>query len=166
MIFLDMDGVLCNFVEASLIAHNRPEKHDDVTTWEYFKSWGISDKEFWDKCSGVEFWANLKEYPWAGQLVATSQMLAEHYFLTAPTSTKRPECIAGKEAWLMGDSLRMIPTEFKHLIAAPGRVLVDDSAKNIENWIEHGGIGLGLKQPWNKFTLDGWGVIEKLKELF
>lgn len=166
MIFLDMDGVLCNFVQASLVAHNRPEKHDEITTWEYFKTWGISDAEFWAKCSGVKFWARLNEYPWARKLVDTADRLAEHYFLTAPTSTKRAECIVGKEQWLGGDSFRMIPTEHKHLIAAPGRVLVDDNEKNIANWIKHGGIGLGLKQPWNNFVLDGWQVIEKLKELF
>ena len=99
-------------------------------------------------------------------MVAVAQSLAEHYFLTAPTSTRRSDCIKGKEVWLDGDAFRMIPTEHKHLLAAPGRVLVDDSTKNIANWIKHGGIGLGLKQPWNNFALDGWQVIEKLKELF
>ena len=166
MIFLDVDGVICNFVEASLKAHGRYEKHEDVKTWAYYHDWGMSDADFWAKCSGVEFWANLTEYPWAGQMVATADSLAERYFLTAPTSTKRAECIIGKEQWLLGDSMRMIPTEHKHLIAAPGRVLVDDNEKNIANWIKHGGIGLGLKQPWNNFALDGWQVIEKLKEFF
>ena len=166
MIFIDMDGVLCNFVQASLDVHDRLERHDDIDTWEYFKAWDMSDAEFWAKCSGVEFWATLKEYPWAGPLVATAQSLAEHYFLTAPTSTKRAECIEGKEKWLLGDSLRMIPTEHKFLLAAPGRVLIDDNTKHIADWIKHGGIGLGLKQPWNNFALDGWQIIEKLKELF
>jgi hypothetical protein len=166
MIFLDMDGVICNFVQASLDVHKRTEKHEDIKTWAYYAEWGMSEPEFWRKCSGVAFWAGIKEYPWAEDLVWAASHLAEHYFLTAPTSTRRAECIHGKEQWLMGDAFRMIPTEHKHLIAAPGRVLVDDNEKNIANWIKHGGIGLGLKQPWNNFVLDGWQVIEKLKELF
>lgn len=166
MILLDMDGVLCNFVQASLDVHERTEKHDDIKTWGYYSDWGMSDADFWNKCSGVAFWATLTEYPWAGQLVATADSLAEHYFLTAPSSTRRAECIVGKEQWLLGQCYRMIPTEHKHLLAAPGRVLVDDSEKNITNWIKNGGIGVGLKQPWNNFELDGWGVINKLEELF
>lgn len=166
MIFLDMDGVLCNFVQASLDVHNRTEKHDEIDTWSYFEKWGMTVEQFWRKCSGVQFWERLKEYPWAEDLVCTASHLAEHYFLTAPTSTRRGECIIGKEKWLLADAFRMIPTEHKHLLAAPGRVLVDDSEKNIEQWIKHGGSGLGLKQPWNKFVLDGWQVIEKLREFF
>ncbi len=166
MIFLDMDGVLCNFVQGSLDAHGRTETHDEIDSWAYFAQWGMTAEDFWAECSGVAFWAGLKEYPWAGQLVGTSQSLGEHYFLTAPTSTARAECIEGKAIWLMADAFRMIPTEHKHLLAAPGRVLVDDNEKNIEQWVKHGGIGLGLKQPWNNFAIDGWQVIDKLKELF
>lgn len=166
MIFLDMDGVLANFVQASIEAHQRPETHEQITKWAYYEDWGMDAAQFWSECSGVRFWAKLKEYPWAGSLVAASELIAPTYFLTAPTATARAECIEGKEIWLVGSADRMIPTTHKHLLAAPGRVLVDDHEGNISKWIDHGGIGIGLKQPWNSFELDGWQVIEKLKELF
>lgn len=167
MIFLDMDGVLANFVQASIEAHERPDTHEQITDWDYYKAWGLSTQQFWDKCRGVQFWARLPEYPWAGRLVSKCQQLTETYFLTSPSSTGRAECIRGKELWLLPPQCRnMIPTEHKHLIAAPGRVLVDDSEPNITKWIAHGGIGLGFKQPWNKFELDADGVIKELERLF
>ena len=165
MIFLDMDGVLCNFVEGSLRRHGRSETHDQISKWEYYLDWGITAEQFWEKCSGIGFWSTLKEYPWAGELYAAAGYLCDTYILTSPSTTGLGECIEGKRAWLLGSPDRIIPTAHKHLLAAPGRVLVDDSTGNIEKWIEHGGIGLGVKQPWNNFELDGWQVIKKLKEL-
>lgn len=62
-IYLDMDGVLCDFVGAACKLHGRDPA--TVTHWNFFKDWGMTAEEFWRPIheAGEDFWANLEPYP-------------------------------------------------------------------------------------------------------
>ena len=45
MIFLDMDGVVADFVGAACKVHGK--EVEGVGCWNFFEKWGISEDEFW-----------------------------------------------------------------------------------------------------------------------
>jgi len=157
-IYLDMDGVLADFVSASIAAHGRDDSHDSVKTWDYStEQWEISHGKFWSACQGRSFWAGLSPYSHHLELLEMCEAYADEvYFLTSPSSTGHAECLAGKSDWIKAwfggmYQKNLIPTKHKHLLAASDRVLIDDSSGNIESWVKAGGIGIGFGQPWNQY---------------
>lgn len=161
-IYLDLDGVLADFVTGSIRAHGRNETHDDVHVWAYpEKQWGMTWSDFWANCSSREFWAELPAYPWAGEVLSICQQFGDVYFLTAvsavPGSVRYLDAVAGKAGWLarhMGAvaPTRMIPLAEKHLLARRDAVLIDDCPANIEQFAI-GGWTVGFAQPWNEFRI-------------
>jgi hypothetical protein len=63
-------------------------------------------------------------------------------------------CYEGKMDWLRQHMPSMVDkvifTEHKHLLAAPGRVLYDDRDENIDAWEAAGGIGRLVPRLWNR----------------
>lgn len=151
-ILLDSDGVMANFVNASLKAHNRPETHNDIHKWNYFLDWGITPAQFWAPMMTYDFWVNIEPYEWAHNLLARLQDIADVTILTAPSS-HNPHCASAKAEWfrqhfgLTNDDL-MVGSK-KWLMAKPEHVLVDDSPDNIRMFEAHGGTGILFPQPWN-----------------
>lgn len=157
-IYLDMDGVLADFVSASITAHGRSDSHDSIATWDYpVEQWGISNADFWCLCQGRRFWAEISPYSHHLDLLDMCEAYADEvFFLTSPSSTAHADCIAGKSdwiaAWFGADyQSKLIPTKHKHLLAASDRVLIDDSTDNIQAWAKAGGVGIGFGQPWNQY---------------
>ncbi|MGL6095364.1 MAG: hypothetical protein ACRC7O_06145 [Fimbriiglobus sp.] len=97
---------------------------------------GLTDREFWDAIgNAVGFWSRLPVLPWVADLVAYAESNAdEWYVVTSPS--RCPRCVPEKQEWcdrVLGDGThfdRMIPTRYKHLLAKPGAVLVDDYDAN------------------------------------
>jgi 5'(3')-deoxyribonucleotidase len=155
MIFLDMDGVLCDFVTDAMAIHGR--KYDPNKwpkgEWDVAKVLGISVKEFWGgiRMNGGEmFWAGLNPYPWAKDLVRELLKIDQVIIATAPS--RAASCYSGKRTWLMdhgfGDLASMFGSE-KHLLSQPGRTLIDDGVHNTTKWEEAGGRAVLVPQPWN-----------------
>lgn len=154
MIFLDMDGVLCDFATAAYAVHGKA--FDPVThpkgVWDFETIWGISAEQFWQRIDerGEDFWANLEPYPWAMNLARALGAIDQVIIATSPST--HPGSYAGKRQWLIKMGLHEISSMFgkdKWLMASSGRVLIDDSEKNIEKWRDYGGIGILIPQPWN-----------------
>ena len=152
-IYLDMDGVLADFVTASLGAACIPLTHKTVTEWDYFQQY-MSEKEFWsriDKCEG--FWFNLKQYEWAGQLANFCRNIAPVIYCSSPSLN--PDCASAKIQWLRENGLmgwnenNYILTKYKDHLASPTRVLIDDSPHNLQAFAAAGGIAIQFPQPWN-----------------
>ncbi len=149
---LDCDGVLADFVSATLIAHGRPETHCDIASWNYFDDWGMSTEEFWAKCSGYEFWRDLDPYPWAHDFLGYIKSSHDEFVIcTAPSND--PSCVAAKIDWLAEHFKIKISDIFvgqkKYLLAGPGRHLIDDNIHNCRAFVEAGGQASIFRQPWN-----------------
>lgn len=150
MIFIDMDGVLADFVTAACRVHGRQPAHDHERLHE---AWGISSREFWWEIEshGDSFWALLDEYSWSRDLVVLAKEFGPISIATSPALS--PDCAAGKVAWLQrffGNNFRefMIGPR-KHLLAKPGAILIDDTVRHCDDFREAGGEAILFPQPWN-----------------
>lgn len=157
MIFLDMDGVLCDFISAALEAHGRIELLQSwpAGEWEIAKVLGCTTGEFWRSVDhqGEHFWSGLQPYGWARELAHLAARYGET--LIASTPSESHHSAAGKVLWLERHFPGWFPaskrtfTARKDLIARPGRLLVDDSDRNVSAWIAAGGEAVLFPQPWN-----------------
>lgn len=155
MIFLDMDGVLCDFIGAAFAAHGQrfdPETYPKGV-WDCESVIGCNDAdEFWQRIdfAGEAFWENLDPYPWASDLV---ERLCNMDLVTISTSPSRsPYSYSGKRRWLQKHGFDRIDSMFgksKHLLASTGRVLIDDGEHNTTKWEAAGGVAVLVPQPWN-----------------
>lgn len=151
---LDCDGVLANFAKGACDAHCRPFV---VNKWNFFEDWGITVDQFWEKCTGHHFWANLEKYDHANDLVYHLRQLCREYkaeltITTAPSLD--PECINAKLQWL-SRHFDIKPHDVilgpkKWIMAHSNSILIDDKPQNIDNYISHGGHGILFPQPWNR----------------
>lgn len=156
--FFDLDGVLANFVKGALEIHGKELPYKD-TRWDFCTPIGFNgpnDPEFW-KPMGFEFWRELDPMEDGFKLFGQVERLVgvgNIGILTSPPKTNQAEAIAGKLAWVnryLPEYVRnVIPTPAKHLIAGPGKILIDDHDGNIEKWEAGGGTGVTFPRPWNK----------------
>jgi len=153
-VFLDLDGVCCDF--AGGVAKHLNKKLP--TEWPLGKHLadvlGITHDEIWDVLdeAGEEFWVSLKPYPWFKTLYAALKKEADElFFLTSPS--RHISSLSGKQRWLnehVGRSFdKVIFTNHKELLADPDSCLIDDQERNITAFIAAGGKGLLFPQPWN-----------------
>ena len=154
MIFVDIDGVLADFVTAAFSVHGKiydPEAYPRKE-WSISKVLGVSDREFWRRIdfAGESFWENLDLFPHGIEMLGMLSKYDEICFATSPSSS--PASYSGKRRWLQKMGFDLIPAMFgskKHLMAGPGRILIDDSPHNCEQWQKHGGTAILFKQVWN-----------------
>ncbi len=168
-IFLDMDGVLCDFAGESLRLHNRPDIIDNWPKgeWDIAKMIGITDADFWEAIDlgGLDWWADLPAYPWARDLCEMCESFAPVCISTSPSQHHGSS--AGKVLWLQrffGTHFRAYMLgEHKSFLAQPGRVLVDDSDKNISSFVLAGGHAALVPQPWNSGQ-HGGDIVEQVRK--
>lgn len=155
--FLDMDGVIADFVKGVCAAHGKETPYTKPESFGIFdmeKLWGISSQEFWKTTEYSGFWRNLEKYEDADELVSflCSVFGTENIcILTSPSES--PFCIPEKKAWI-GEHFPQFKKQIlfgsaKHFLAGPDRVLIDDRDKNIETFINAGGVGWTYSRLWN-----------------
>lgn len=154
--FLDLDGVLVDFVSGACKIHGIPidyTQSENRGKWDIEQLMGISSSDFW-KPLEFDFWANL-EWMSDGKEILKS---VERTFgrdniaiLTSPS--KNIGCASGKVVWLeknMPEYARQyIISPVKHFCAGPKTVLIDDSDQNIKDFEWAGGKGILVPRPWN-----------------
>lgn len=156
IIYIDRDGVTDMFVEGVCRFHKKenPYKVGLQQSWDVWRLLEMPESDFY---AGLEhdFWANLEIDPQARELVALCQSAAGEgnvKFLTTPS--RNVGSYSGKAAWVLKHFPKMIRKLTlcceKHELAAPGRLLIDDSDKNVEAFREHGGMVFLWPRPWNK----------------
>lgn len=172
-IYLDMDGVLCDFVTPAMTVHGRPELLQPgawpkgVYTLE--EVLGVTKSQFWEPIDNLDypFWSMLPAYPWWQTLLHVS--MARAYQVVILSKPHGPQSTAGKHYWLTHhfghDFDRYAFTPHKHLLAGRGKVLIDDCEANIREWRNAGGIGLLFPQPWNNGEGDIETVLEELARI-
>lgn len=180
MILLDVDGVLADFITASLKANCLPGSHDDVDSWNWFIPPETSEEEkkrmyrkFMANCDAVkDFWISLNPYWWAHPLHALCKRFDDVIFATAPSLD--PHCCSQKIQWLrnhrfMGNTNSFMIGPHKHLMAQHA-VLIDDSEENVRKFVENGGSAILFPQRWNSngnFVDDRIGYTQaRLEEIY
>jgi 5'(3')-deoxyribonucleotidase len=96
-------------------------------------------------CRDTEFWFKLQPLPWALRLVRALKAQSDLYICSQPWHDMA-SCHAAKLMWcykhLRIDYDRVILTPHKHLLAARGRVLIDDLPENLSKWRMAEGCGV------------------------
>ncbi len=103
LFLLDVDGVVCNFVDGLIATHGWPITHDEYTSWNHHRTFGVSDDAMWEPTNNGSWWIRLKPYEWAHRLVDELRKLGEVIFCTSPSLDST--CPSQKVAWLRGHSL-------------------------------------------------------------
>jgi len=145
-IFLDMDGVIVNFVKGMCKMHGEPE----IKEWLTPQIFGLTIKQFWAPCNFTNFWANLEWMPDGCKILRTAEKIGDVYILTAPTLSANS--YSGKIKWIENNLIRYkhrtIICPCKELLAGNG-ILVDDSDKNVDTFRKAGGQAILVPRPWN-----------------
>lgn len=144
MIYVDMDGVLCNFLKGVALASGvELREHKD---WEKHKD------KYWRAVQrlGIRFWENLEWMPHGKELWALVEKHNPRILSAFPQKEKlRPAATYGKQLWLqknINDSVSskalICRVQEKQDYAKPGDILIDDNEKTIHQWNAKGGIGI------------------------
>lgn len=154
VIFVDLDGVVADFVSAALFVHGRSHVPLSSVPWCIEKFLGIEPAAFWAPL-GFDFWSSLETLPDGMKLLdhALALVGAERIgLLTSPCDT--PGCVDGKRAWverhLPGLKKRLFVGSAKELFAGPGKLLVDDHDANVDRFAAAGGAVIQPARPWNR----------------
>jgi 5'(3')-deoxyribonucleotidase len=178
---LDVDGILCNFIEGvtrrifQRAGHSY--QHDEVVTWDVFESFPKHqhlEKEIFDELRGPGGCSTLLPYPDARAGVDELRKYVPVFFVTAP--------IGESDTW-MGERAKWLRHLFdahdddiyharkKHRIHA--RMFMDDKGAHIRDW--HAWHPDGHAFLWNqKYNQDdtagvrvyGWSdVITRVREI-
>lgn len=152
-IFADMDGVIVNFPKGveKVLAVDLSE----LDRYEIDEYLGISTSEFWKAIDEVEtFWEDLEPYPWTIDLIEMLLEVSNGNLTIATSPSADPHCACQKLKWIQ----KHLPAQLyrkvligpqKHLLAAPGRVLIDDSPEKTSRFQQAGGIAILFPQPYN-----------------
>jgi 5'(3')-deoxyribonucleotidase len=159
-VFVDMDGVLADFVKCCLRVHGVPldlwEKPEHRGKFWMNEFWGMTNEEFWVKIKEEEeFWDRLEPYSNASglmQVLESKLPKSSIYILSAPPPYSRAH--VGKLNWIQKHfpdyATRTILTQHKSLLAAPDRLLIDDGDHNIKPFKSAGGQVARVARPWNE----------------
>lgn len=153
LIYLDVDGVLANWVEGiQLAAGINPSTWDTV-------GHGLLPTNQQEKIDAAmcvkSFWVGLSRYPWADDLYTECKKHGEVVFCTQPFDS--PNCLAGKYEWLanhFGATMdRIVLMRNKWRLANPRALLIDDNVENCNRFQWAGGHSIIFPQPWNSGDL-------------
>jgi 5'(3')-deoxyribonucleotidase len=174
VVFLDMDGVITDFVRGCFRHHNHSENeilHHGVVEWDVHKQLGIEDTNvFWED-KGFDFWANLEWCPEGKELVkGLESMFGDNIcIISSPCYTQG--CIEGKRAWIKENlpqyQKKVLFGSCKEFLAGPRRILVDDHDHNLNKFKASGGLACPIPRPWNSYKnhCDATGTYQT-KEVF
>ncbi len=166
---LDMDGVLCNFVDGACKLHGVKSPYEGTNehngVWDFVKLLPVDQEAFWEPL-GQHFWSGLEWMPDGREILATVEAAfgkENVCLLTSPCMT--PGCVDGKREWVakhMPDyKQRLMIGAAKEFCASPKRVLVDDNLPNTEKFEAAGGHTVLVPRVWNH--LHGADALETVK---
>ncbi len=172
MCFLDLDGVLFDFRRGAEQVHQRKLDYNESNygVWNFESIWGMSAGEFWGPINDTpNFWRDLPLTEEAKDIVS----LVEDYFpddriaiLTAPSMA--PNCVPGKRAavkkYFPQYARKIIFANTKRFVSGPGKVLIDDSDTNCQEWSEEGGTSILVPRFWNSNWDQSHKVLETIEK--
>lgn len=156
IIYLDMDGVLFDFVAAFGEVLNIPDIHARLTPGvrNIASQIGMSEDEMWEKIGlhGFAFWQEMPEYPWSQELVDLVERNSSEWFILS-SPARSSDSLKGKIESLklmFGERFRRyILTPNKRLLAGPNRILIDDHERHCTEFQNNGGQAILFPRQWN-----------------
>lgn len=154
-LFLDVDGVLADFLTPAVSFHGKtfdPQTYTPAlwNTWEFI---GCTEDEFW-KFDGYEFWRGLQVYEGAKEFVKELEMMFGKNICLLTSPSRHHDCVRGKKDWINEHfpqfNNRVLFGSAKQFCASSRSLLIDDSDANCEAFEEHGGKAVRLQRAWNK----------------
>jgi len=154
MIFLDLDGVCCDFVghvlnlcgsnEQRLLdeMNNNPSVHPYVALENC-----VNKDDFWGWINdlGSDFWASMPTFIWFNRLYKSLLKIDSVHFLTSSPPVNGSH--DGKALWVERNVAKEALNDliicyygYKSYLAGKNRILIDDTKKNISDWNKNGGI--------------------------
>jgi 5'(3')-deoxyribonucleotidase len=170
--YLDLDGVLADFVGGVCNAFNIPRHKllDRLPKGQFdlAPALGISESDFWGIVDNhLYFWRSLQITPDGMEILK----LCEDHFdevVIMTSAPYNPQAAADKVWWinsfLPNYKRKYAITSCKSAFAHPEAVLVDDSDNNIEKFGHAGGGTILVPRHWNSFWKHDHMVLDFLKE--
>lgn len=151
-IFLDIDGVLADFVGGAARLHRADAS--TVRTWNFYEQWGLTSADFWGAMD-YDFWVNLPLTIEAHAIVDCCERAVGSGSICLLTARlENPGGMEGARDWVrrhfpqFGRRLLLGPA--KEFCASPSSLLVDDSDNNCGAFVLAGGAACLLPRPWNQ----------------
>jgi 5'(3')-deoxyribonucleotidase len=143
-VYLDMDGVLADFV----YGYNKVAGTDIKSQWDLPKA---KQDPVFAKIAGTDFFQTLPKFPSADKLVDLVIQKFGHYNIcSSPLRNDYENSEKHKTIWLQKHlnpqpkNIIITPRKEKYAVQADGtpNILIDDKAENIQRWQAQGGIGI------------------------
>jgi 5'(3')-deoxyribonucleotidase len=149
-VFLDLDGVMVDLVGGlirKLECSNPYHLEENKGIFSLKETMGFDAWHTLDR----DFWANLLPTPEWMQILETIESKFGRENICLLSSPTNAECIIGKMQWIdrfLGEyRKRYFFGNPKHMIGGAGKLLIDDSDENVEQWK---GSSILIPRPWNK----------------
>lgn len=148
-VFLDMDGVLCDFFEEYAKLAGNPK--DGTGRYNYRNIPPAKTDPTLNKMIGTDFFARLPKFPTADSLVSMVTKIFGHYNIcSSPLRGDHENSAHHKKVWLRDNLAQqparviITPRKEKHAVQPDGtpNVLIDDRGSNITAWEAAGGVGI------------------------
>lgn len=159
--FVDMDGVLFDFMGAALERHGRSDVMENYPKgqWAIEDHLGITPAQFWQVLEGHDFWAALKPYRWMLDVleIVTFHFAHDWWIASSPcldhgSASGKVESLQRHMPKIEGKTFdRYFLGKYKYHLAKPGAVLIDDNEENCRLFEEAGGKAILFPAPWNRF---------------
>lgn len=172
--FLDMDGVIADFVGSCCTAHGLETpygKQNNLGIFEIENCWGMTEEKFWEPLATFDFWAKMDKTPEADELVAyLTRVFGEENICILTNPSPYDGCIGAKKAWVAENypqfAKQMLFGSAKKYLAGRERYLVDDRDKNLEAFSEAGGTAICVPRLWNHAFRHTGSVMQEVKAQF
>jgi len=164
MIYLDMDGVLCDVVAQVEHFSGCEQIYNKSNYGTYFMqeaSEELTEEQLFEYFSGYGFWAYMPKLIWADYIVDWAESLGDKvYILSRPWllegQTSAEACLQGKIRWISDHYPqflgKLLFVDTKEDLASPGSILVDDNLENCETFAAAGGKTIFIPTPWGDTT--------------
>lgn len=108
---------------------------------------------FWESIPR-RVWAETPESPEFAWLLKTCKRVVGREIFIATSTTKDPDCLAGKLEWIHAHLPKWMHREYfitprKWKLAQPGTLLIDDNEGNCRRFEAGGGQAIRFPRPWN-----------------
>ena len=163
IVYLDMDGVLVDFVGGAHKELGIPYDADNYPhpkgKYEMFPDLIAATNgrhtldSFISSCYTIRLWEDLKWDRHGSNVLEIVESYSDEVYLTS-LPMKDPVAWLGKLRWIekhLPQYLNkvILMTAHKQLLAKPNTILLDDSDKNVDQFTAAGGFAWLIPQPWN-----------------